>query len=189
MRSRIIAGVPPPSESGSARSKLKMPSLSQRRMKITVVTSYFPTSARPYGGNSAFHTLRFLQSHASIEVICPQERYPNIRGLKPSRYEPADLAWRPPELKPTYFEYPAIPILTRPFNGRVCAHILLPYVRLSRPDLILNYWLYPDGYAAVRVGRELGVPVIVGAIGSDLRRRNDPLTVRLVRQTMLDANA
>jgi glycosyltransferase involved in cell wall biosynthesis len=158
-------------------------------MKITVVTSYFPTSARPYGGNSAFHTLRFLQSHATIEVICPQERYPNIRGLKPSRYEPADLTWQPPELKTTYFEYPAIPILTRPFNGRVCANILLPHVRLSRPDLILNYWLYPDGYAAVRVGRVLGVPVIVGAIGSDIRTRNDPVTVHLVRQTMLMADA
>jgi teichuronic acid biosynthesis glycosyltransferase TuaC len=158
-------------------------------MKITVVTSYFPTSARPYGGNSAFQTLRFLEAHASIEVICPLERYPRIPGLTPSRYEPADPAWQAPEFKTTYIEYPAIPILTRPFNGRVCAHLLLPHVRLSRPDLILNYWLYPDGYAAVRVGRALGVPVIVGAIGSDIRTRNDPVTIHFVRQTMLRADA
>jgi glycosyltransferase involved in cell wall biosynthesis len=158
-------------------------------MRITVVTSYFPTSARPYGGNSAFQTLRLLKPHASIEVVCPQERYPGIRGLKPPRYERADLTWQPPEFKTTYFEYPAIPLLTRPINGRVCARILLPYVRLSRPDLILNYWLYPDGYAAVRVGQELGVPVIVGAIGSDIRARNDPITIHLVRQTMLRADA
>jgi teichuronic acid biosynthesis glycosyltransferase TuaC len=57
------------------------------------------------------------------------------------------------------------------------------------PDVILNYWLYPDGYAAVRMGRALGVPVVVGAIGSDIRRRNDPITIRLVRQTMLQADA
>jgi glycosyltransferase involved in cell wall biosynthesis len=158
-------------------------------MRITVVTSYFPTSARPYGGNSAFQTLRALKPCASIEVVCPLERYPNIPGLKPGRYERADPAWQPPEFKTTYVEFPVIPVVTRPFNGRVCANILLPYVRMSRPDLILNYWLYPDGYAAVRVGRELGVPVIVGAIGSDLRRRNDPLTIRLVRQTMLQADA
>jgi glycosyltransferase involved in cell wall biosynthesis len=158
-------------------------------MRITVVTSYFPTSARPYGGNSAFQTLRLLKPYASIEVVCPLERYPNIPGLKPARYERADPAWQPPEFKTTYVEYPAIPIVTRPFNGRVCARMVLPYVRLSRPDLILSYWLYPDGYAAVRVGRELGVPVIVGAIGSDIRRRNDPITIRLVRQTMLQADA
>lgn len=158
-------------------------------MRITVVTSYFPTSARPYGGNSAFQTLRSLKPHATIEVVCPQEHYPDIRGLKPPRYERADLTWQPPEFPTTYVEYPVIPIVTRPFNGWVCAKILLPYVRLTKPDLILNYWLYPDGYAAVRVGRELGLPVVVGAIGSDIRRRNDPLTVRLVRQTMLQADA
>jgi glycosyltransferase involved in cell wall biosynthesis len=158
-------------------------------MRITVVTSYFPTSARPYGGNSAFQTLRLLKPHASIEVVCPLERYPNIPGLKPSRYVPADPQWQPPEFQTTYVHYPVIPIVTRPFNGRVCAKILLPHVRMTRPDLILNYWLYPDGYAAVRIGRELGVPVIVGAIGSDIRRRNDPITVRLVRETMLRADA
>ena len=31
--------------------------------------------------------------------------------------------------------------------------------------------------------------MIVGAIGSDLRRRNDPITIRLVRETMLEADA
>jgi teichuronic acid biosynthesis glycosyltransferase TuaC len=158
-------------------------------MRITVVTSYFPTSARPYGGNSAFQTLRLLQSHATIEVVCPQEHYLNIPGLRPSRYEAADLNWQPPELQTTYVSYPVIPIVTRPFNGRVVAAILLPYVRMTQPDLILNYWLYPDGYAAVRIARELRVPVIVGAIGSDLRARNDRFTIRKVRETMLQADA
>ena len=158
-------------------------------MRITVVTSYFPTSARPYGGNSAFQTLRWLKPHASIEVVCPLEHYPNFPGLKPSRYERSNLSWQPPEFQPTYVEYPAIPLLSRPFNGRVCTSILLPYVRVTKPDVILSYWLYPDGYAAVRIGRQLGVPVIVGAIGSDIRLRNDPVTIRLVRQTMLDADA
>ena len=158
-------------------------------MRITVVTSYFPTSARPYGGNSAFQTLRLLKPYASIEVICPLERYLDVKGLRPPRYERSDPSWQPPEFKTTYVEYPAIPLLTRPINGRVCARLLLPYVRDSRPDLILNYWLYPDGYAAVRAGRALGVPVILGAIGSDLRARNDRFTIKLVREAMLEADA
>ena len=158
-------------------------------MRITVVTSYFPTSARPYGGNSAFQTLLRLKPYASIEVVSPQEHYPDVPFLKPPRYEPADPAWQPPEFATTYVAYPAIPILSRPFNGPICARILLPHVRMTRPDLILNYWLYPDGYAAVRIARELRVPVVVGAIGSDIRRRNDPITVRLVRETMLRADA
>jgi len=158
-------------------------------MRITVVTSYFPTSARPYGGNSAFQTLLRLKPHASIEVVSPQEHYPNIPFLKPARYEPADLTWQPPELETTYVSYPVIPILSRPFNGPICAKILFPHVRMTRPDLILNYWLYPDGYAAVRIGRELKVPVIVGAIGSDVRARTDSITIRRVQETMLGADA
>jgi len=158
-------------------------------MRITVVTSYFPTSARPYGGNSAFHTLRAMKPFASIEVVSPQEHYLDFPFLKPARYEPVDLTWQPPEFETTYVSYPVLPVVTRPFNGPICAKILLPYVRMTRPDLILNYWLYPDGYAAVQVGRELCVPVIVGAIGSDLRRRNDRFTIRLVRETMLRADA
>src|ERR1039457_1578711 len=127
-------------------------------MRITVVTSYFPTSARPYGGNSAFQTLLRLKPHAAIEVVSPQEHYLNVPFLRPARYEPADLTWQPPEFETTYVSYPVIPIVSRPFNGPICAKILLPYVRMSRPDLILNYWLYPDGYAAVHIARELGVP-------------------------------
>jgi glycosyltransferase involved in cell wall biosynthesis len=158
-------------------------------MRITVVTSYFPTSARPYGGNSAFQTLVRLKQHASIAVVSPQEHYPDVPFLRPARYEPADPAWQPPEFETTYVSYPVIPIFSRPFNGAICARILLPHVRMTRPDLILNYWLYPDGYAAVRIARELHVPVIVGAIGSDIRRRNDPITIKLVRETMLNADA
>ena len=122
-------------------------------------------------------------------MVSPQEHYLNIPFLKPARYEPADLTWQPPEFATTYFTYPVIPIVTRPFNGPIVAKILLPHVRMTRPDLILNYWLYPDGYAAVRVGRELGVPVVVCAIGSDIRTRNDPFTRRRVQETMMGADA
>jgi glycosyltransferase involved in cell wall biosynthesis len=41
----------------------------------------------------------------------------------------------------------------------------------------------------VDAGRALGVPVILGAIGSDLRARNDWFTIKLVREAMLDADA
>jgi glycosyltransferase involved in cell wall biosynthesis len=52
---------------------------------------------------------------------------------------------------------------------------------------VVNYWLYPEGYSAVRVGNSLGIPVIVGAIGSDIRRNTDPVTVSFVRRTLRGA--
>jgi len=155
------------------------------RMRITVVTPYFPTSARSYGGRSAYETLRMLQRWADIHVVCPLTLYP--KWLAPKNYDPPDLTYQPRDLKTTYFQYPALPVATRPINGLVCEEYLLPYVRDSRPDLILNYWLYPEGLGAVRAGRKLGVPVVVGAIGSDVRRLSDAYIRHLIRRTLTEA--
>src|SRR5205807_1649410 len=45
------------------------------RLKIAVVTPYFPISRNSYRGHSAFHTLRHMQELADIEVICPLTDY------------------------------------------------------------------------------------------------------------------
>ena len=158
------------------------------RIKIAAVTPYFPTSSTSYKGNSALHTLRWLKRRADVEVICPITAYP--KWLAPDAYKDVpDLTYKHPEFKTTYFQYPAIPVVTRPINGFVCAHYLLPYVRAAKPDVILNYWLYPEGYSAVRVGRTLGIPVVVGAIGSDIRTRTDRWTIHFVREAMKNAAA
>jgi teichuronic acid biosynthesis glycosyltransferase TuaC len=158
-----------------------------RRLRITVVTPYFPTAEGSYRGHSAFQTLRFLKDRAEVRVICPVPAYPRLKWLTPKSYQPMDLSYRPREIETVYFEYPAIPVITRPVNGLICEQFLLPYVRDWRPDVILNYWLYPEGYSAVRVGRTLGVPVIVGAIGSDVRRITNGYARHLTGKTVRDA--
>ena len=155
-------------------------------VKVTVVTPYFPTSAESYRGHSAFHTLTYLKEFADVEVICPLTSYAGLHQFR--TYKPQDLSYRPPGIPTTYFEYPAIPLLTRPFNAAVCERYLEPYLAKSRPDVILNYWLYPEGLAAVRAGHAMGVPVVVGSIGSDLRRIPDPISRRLVKRTLTDAD-
>jgi glycosyltransferase involved in cell wall biosynthesis len=68
------------------------------------------------------------------------------------------------------------------------ARTLLPKVRLFRPDVILNYVVYPDGYAATRIGRALNIPVVLTAIGSDLNRISDPLCGALTRKALREAS-
>src|SRR6185295_8624778 len=52
---------------------------------------------------------------------------------------------------------------------------------------ILSYVIYPDGYAAVRIGHELGVPVVTTAIGSDLNRISGRLVAHHTRQALREA--
>jgi glycosyltransferase involved in cell wall biosynthesis len=55
------------------------------------------------------------------------------------------------------------------------------------PDVACNFWLYPEGYATVAVARRLGIPAIIGSIGSDLNRIPDPASRWLTRLAMKGA--
>jgi glycosyltransferase involved in cell wall biosynthesis len=50
--------------------------------------------------------------------------------------------------------------------------VLIPRLRRFRPDVAIGYWIYPDGDAAVRAARALGIPSAIGALGSDIHVRS-----------------
>ena len=50
-------------------------------LKIAVVTRYFPSSAEPWQGRSAYQTLRVLAREADVRVFYPNATYPSL--LKP----------------------------------------------------------------------------------------------------------
>jgi glycosyltransferase involved in cell wall biosynthesis len=100
-----------------------------------------------------------------------------------------DRQWQPQGVAVTYVPYLALPVVSRPLNGFSMARALLGAVRAFQPDAVLNYVVYPDGYAAVRVGAALGMPVALTAIGSDLNRIADPLCGALTRAALRRADA
>lgn len=157
--------------------------------RIAVVTPFFPIQEEMFRGHSAYQCLRRMTHEADIEVFCPLAAYPKVAWLNPRsyRYFRANLNYSPPDLKAHYFEYPALPWVTRPVNWALCLRPLIPRLREFRPDLLFNYWLYPEGYATVEAGRRLGVPVIVRSIGSDIRRIPDAFTRYYTRRTLREA--
>jgi teichuronic acid biosynthesis glycosyltransferase TuaC len=157
------------------------------RLKVTLVTPIFPIPAQPYRGHSEYEIVLALAKRADVNVICPFPRYP--KWFKP-RYDHRhpDLSYSPPGVTTRYFEYPALPGVTRCINGFVCAKYLEPYIRESLPDVLCNFWLYPEGYATVAVARRLGIPAVVGSIGSDLNRFADPASRWLTRLAMKRAS-
>jgi teichuronic acid biosynthesis glycosyltransferase TuaC len=153
------------------------------RLKVAVVTPIFPVPSQLYRGQSIHQIVRALMKRAEVEVICPFSRYP--KWFQPSfDHRIPDLSYSLPDVSTRYFEYPAIPGLTRCINGIVCAKYLEPYLREFMADVVLNFWLYPEGYAAVRVADNLGIPAVVCSIGSDLNCIPDPASRYLTRITM-----
>jgi teichuronic acid biosynthesis glycosyltransferase TuaC len=152
-------------------------------MRVTVVTPIFPILAQPYRGHAVYKIVLALSKRADVDVICPFPRYP--KWFQPSYdHRPPDLSFSPPGVLTRYLEYPALPGFTRCVNGLVCAKYLEPYFRKCPPDVACNFWLYPEGFATVVVARKLGIPTVVGSIGSDLNRIADPVSRWLTRLAM-----
>lgn len=149
-------------------------------MRILVVTSQFPIAGEPTRGRPILQTLTALGRLATLRVLSPVARYPRWAAPRSYLYRTPDVQQPVTACDAVHVGYPALPLLTRPFNGWLCGRALREHARAFAPDLILSYWLYPDSYGALRVARQLDVPLVAGARGSDLRVR-DALSRRLTR--------
>jgi teichuronic acid biosynthesis glycosyltransferase TuaC len=153
-------------------------------LRIAVVTRYFPSSAEPWQGRSAYQTLRVLSGQAEVQVFYPNAAFPKFLNPLIRSHHKLDASPDAPDVRAAYYDFPALPLISRPFNGRLAARTVLPHVRAFAPDLIFSFFLYPDGYAALRVGQALGVPVAAMSIGSDINRIGDPITAHRTRTVL-----
>jgi len=151
-------------------------------MRILIVTSQFPIAGEPTRGRPVYQTTRELAALAEVHVVSPIAVYPKWARPKSYLFQPPEAATVGVDAE--YVAYPALPIVSRPFNGWLCARALAPAVARWRPDVLLSYWLYPDAYGAMLVARRAGLPLVAGARGSDIRVRDrvsKSLTRRVVR--------
>jgi glycosyltransferase involved in cell wall biosynthesis len=157
-------------------------------LKIAVVSRYFPNSAEPWQGRSAYQTLRVLAREADVRVFFPNAQYPSLLRPRSRIYDRLDASYRPSDVNVSYHNYAALPLVSRPFNGSMAARCLLPHVRRFAPDLIFSIFLYPDGYAALKIGKALSVPVVAMSIGSDIHSIGDRISAMHTRTVLRDVD-
>lgn len=157
-------------------------------MRVAVITRYFPTSHEPWAGHSAYQTLRILSQECELKVFYPESRYPPLLTPGSRAGREIDFNYRVDGVDVKYLPYPALPAISRPLNGFSASRSILSSVRAYRPDIILNYVVYPDGDAALRVARALRIPFVVTAIGSDLNLIPDRVCGWLTRRVLKTAD-
>lgn len=164
--------------------------MSTPRPRIALVTPNLPVPHDLARGRYIHATATELSRLADVRVFLPQAKYPQLPGLRSRSFLHGMVAgdYRLPGIDLEAYTYPALPGLSRVANGAVGAKVLAPRLRAFRPDVVLAYWVYPDGYAAVRAARAIGVPCVVGARGSDVHLRTGLLR-RLTRRTLHAADA
>ena len=154
-------------------------------MRIALVTPMLPSARDLTRGRYILETAAGLSRLAQVRVFHQTNRFPVPNRLASKHLVAAEKDDTLRGLDVEAFVYPSIPFATRLLNGFTGSRFLTPRVRAFAPDMILAYWVYPDGFAAVRSARYLQVPCVVGALGSDIHVRSglvSLLTARTIRE-------
>jgi glycosyltransferase involved in cell wall biosynthesis len=142
-------------------------------MRILVMTSLFPNPFQPLRGLFNWHPLPHLANRDSVMALAPipwpaelAGRWRGQASLPPHRQlERQGITVRHPS-----YRYP--PGLLRDRHGAFyywCVHRAFEEsVADFRPDVVFAPWAYPDGWAAVQLGHEVGLPVVLKVLGSDI---------------------
>ena len=128
-------------------------------MRVLIVTRIFPNASDPVYAPYHRQQFRALAERCEVEVLAAIPFWK--RGVP--RTETIDGM---PVVHPRFVYVPKITMA----NGALYAASLARAVlaRRGRYDVLLGAFAFPDGVAAVALGRVLGTPVVVKVIGSDI---------------------
>jgi teichuronic acid biosynthesis glycosyltransferase TuaC len=144
-------------------------------LRILTFTALYPNRVNPLQAIFIHQRVKHLARRRgnSVEVIAPVPYSPS--WLPVPRWSQFSLIPREEEIDGTRIHHPRYPFLP---GISMPAHGMLMYVaslslarRLCREkpfDCIDAHFVYPDGFAAVRLGERLGLPVVVSARGTDI---------------------
>jgi glycosyltransferase involved in cell wall biosynthesis len=165
-------------------------------MRVLVFTTLYPNNVWPTHGVFVKERMTRLNGSgaAEVRVVAPVPWFPPIRAGW--RYDYSRVARREtidgvPVEHPRYALAPKIGMSLHGLSIFLC---VLPAVRRLRAefdfDLIDAHFVYPDGLAALLLGRYFGKPVVVSARGTDINLfPKFPLIRRWIRRTLDGSDA
>jgi teichuronic acid biosynthesis glycosyltransferase TuaC len=154
-------------------------------MRILTFTSLFPNTLNPNFGIFIFQRTSHLAKREgnSVEVVAPVPYAPKFL----QRTGRGSVAAIPAtevigDLRVHHPRYPMVPKVSMPLHGLLmyagCMACVKRLHEQHRFDCIDAHYVFPDGLAAVLIGRSLGVPVVITARGSDIHTFRDFATIR-----------
>lgn len=135
-------------------------------MRVLVISNLFPLPWEPGRGLFNAQQLRALAQRHQVHVVVPVawRDWWRHRQLARSSHDYHGITVTPVP----YFYLPRFWRASYAVTMWLSLCLSLPRFRHWQAEVILATWLYPDAVAAVRLGRQLGVPVLMKAHGSDV---------------------
>ena len=148
---------------------------------LVVFSSLFPSRVRPGAGLFIRERMFRVARTRPLVVVSPQPWFPGqgvLRLLRPD-YRPQAPAVETQQGITVYHpRFLALPGVMRRWDGvsmALASVLLMRRLQRAGAKLIDAHFAYPDGEAATRLGRWLGLPVTVTLRGTEVRHARDPI--------------
>ena len=155
---------------------------------LVVFSALFPSAARPGAGLFIRERMFRVAQHRPLVVISPQPWFPGqslIRLLRPGYRPQAPALEIQQGIRVYHPRFLSVPGLLRQFDGwsmALASFGLMRRLKRQGAQLIDAHFAYPDGEAATRLGRWLGLAVTVTLRGTEVPHSKNPaLRPRLAR--------
>jgi teichuronic acid biosynthesis glycosyltransferase TuaC len=151
--------------------------LDKTALRLLTFSTLYPSATRPNHGVFVENRLRHLvaSGQASSIVVAPVPWFPSTN---PRHGDWARMAATPPEetrhgLRILHPRYPLVPKIGMTLAPFLLYRAMVPVLRrllaeIGPIDAIDAHYFYPDGVAAVWLGRTFNLPVVVTARGTDV---------------------
>lgn len=161
-------------------------------MRVLFISGTFPNALEPTRGTFNGQTVRALARSHEVVVIAPVSWRAAWRlqmaGQAVPRLEVHDgvrvhhpLHIYPPGVLRSAYEW---------FFWQSVRPTVREVLSSFQPDVVIGFWVHPDGGTALRISRRCGVPGVVMAGGSDvLLLRRNPLRRRCLARVLRGADA
>lgn len=142
-------------------------------MRLLICSSNYPYPEEPNKGIFIHRTMKALARQAEIDVVVPVPYFP--KAIPSQRYRRFARIPRQAVLDGLLIRYPRV--LVTPKTGRSLYGLtyaaglyatMASLVNANRPDALLTFWAYPDGFATVLLAKLFKLPVFVCALGCDV---------------------
>src|SRR5260221_12179815 len=110
-------------------------------MRLLFVSNLFPNAAEPVRGVFNAQQVAALSKLCEVTVVAPTSQTMSDETRAGVRV-----------IHPGFFH---VPMVTRPFNGRLFARAIEPVLRREQFDMVLASWAYPDAYGVMLVAEKL----------------------------------
>jgi glycosyltransferase involved in cell wall biosynthesis len=149
-------------------------------LRILSYTNLFPNSLRPNFGVFIKNRLSAFadQTGSTLDVIAPVPYFPPVNWpQKWAMFRQIPRKERRDGFEVYHPRYVVFPKAGMSFHGLSMYwgtfHLVRSLHRRQAYQLIDAHWIYPDGWAAVRIAQKIGIPVVLSARGNDINEYMD----------------